>query len=128
MNASKSLKSRSGFTLVELMIVVGIVGLLATLAMPSMAKARDNSRLNVIYGNLRIIEQAKDQWALDNRYANGTAISDMSVLQGYFRYGAISPVVTEAYVPNEVGTNAQANLPANVALGPYGPGAAIVLP
>ena len=128
MNTNYRSKGRRGFTLTELIIVVAIIGLLATLAVPSMAKARDNSRLNVIYGNLRVLEHAKDQWALDNRATDGTEVGDLSVLQDYLRYGGIASVVHETYVPNAVGTNAQANLPTGVGLGPYGPGAAIVLP
>jgi prepilin-type N-terminal cleavage/methylation domain-containing protein len=128
MKTSHSLKNRSGFTLVEIMIVVTIIGLLATLAIPSMAKARDTSRLNVIYNNLRILQAAKDQWALEDKEADGADVSSIAILNPYIRYGALIPVVNEAYVPNPVGAVVEADLPSGTSLGPYGPGAVITLP
>ena len=110
------------------MIVVGVVGLLTTLAMPNLAKARDASRLNIIYSNLRLLDAAKDQWALDNNQATGTPVTDISVLSSYFEWGSLPNVVNETYVPNPVGTPSQANLPPGVSLGPYGPGAVIPAP
>ena len=110
------------------MIVVAIIGLLAALALPNLAKARDSSRLNSIYDNLRVLENAKDQWALDNNIATGTPVGDTAVLSKYFRFGAIHDVMKETYVPNPIGTNAEADLPATVGLGPYAPGAAIPAP
>jgi len=128
MNVSYSSTSRSGFTLTELMIVVGLIGLLASLAVPNLARARDTSRLNIIYNNLRVLEAAKDQWALDNNQATGVAVDDISVLTGYIRWDTIQPVIHETYVPNPVGTPAEADLPSGTALGPYGPGAVIPAP
>lgn len=128
MKTSFTSESPSGFTLIELMIVVSIIALLTSLAVPNFARARDTSRLNMIYGNLRALDQAKDQWALDNNQATGNPIADINVLSNYFRWGVIQGVVHETYVPNPVGTPPQANLPPGVALGPYGPGAAIPAP
>ncbi len=56
---------KAGFTLVEIMIVVAIIGLLAAIAIPNFVKARETAQLNSIVNNLRIIEGAKDQWALE---------------------------------------------------------------
>ena len=118
---------RSGFTLIELMIVVGVIALLTTIAVPNFARARDSSRLNIIYSNLRALDAAKDQWAMDNNQATGTSVADMSVLTNYFRNG-FHNVLNETYVPNPIGTRSEANLPPGVGLGPFGPGAAITLP
>jgi prepilin-type N-terminal cleavage/methylation domain-containing protein len=128
MKTKFSSQTRSGFTLTELMIVVAIIGLLTTLAMPNLAKARDTSRLNMIYSNLRALDSAKDQWALDNNKATGTPVDDISVLSKYFRWGSIRDVLNETYVPNAVGTPSEADLPPGVRLGPFGPGAVIPAP
>ena len=128
MKTKLSSRTPSGFTLTELMIVVAIIGLLTTLAMPNLAKARDTSRLNMIYSNLRALDAAKDQWALDTNQASGTPVTDISVLSNYFRYGSIRDVLNETYVPNPVGTPSEADLPAGVRLGSFGPGAVIPAP
>jgi prepilin-type N-terminal cleavage/methylation domain-containing protein len=128
MKTKLSSDTLSGFTLTELMIVVAIIGLLTTLAMPNLAKARDNSRLNMIYSNLRALDAAKDQWAIDHNKISGTPMNDITVLSNYFRWGSIHDVLNETYVPNAVGTPSEADLPAGVRLGPFGPGAAIPAP
>lgn len=128
MKTSFASQSASGFTLIELMIVVAIIALLTSLAVPNFARARDTSRLNMIYSNLRTLDQAKDQWAMDNNQATDTPIVNISVLSNYFQWGGIEQVVQETYVPNPVGTPPEAILPPGVALGPYGPGAAIPAP
>ncbi len=110
------------------MIVVGIIGLLTTIAVPNFARARDTSRLNMIYSNLRQLDAAKDTWAMENNQITGTPVPDLTVLSNYFRYGGLQDAVHETYVANPVGTPCQANLPAGVALRPYGAGAAIPAP
>ncbi len=110
------------------MVVVIIVGLLATIAISNVILARDSTRLTNIRSNLRKIDEAKEQWALDNRVTNGTPVADTTVLQDYFRGGTVHRVMAETYVPNPVGTAPEAALPAGVKLGPYGPGASIPAP
>src|ERR1035437_795276 len=128
MKASRSSQTRSAFTLTELMIVVSIIGFLASLAMPNLARARDTTRLNMIYSNLRALDSAKDQWALDNNKANGTSVDDISVLSKYLRWGNLRDVLNEPYVPNVIGPPPQAALPPGVSLRPFGPGATIPAP
>jgi len=62
-------QNKSGFTLVEIMIVVAIIGLLAAIAVPSFISARTKSQLNACQNNLRQISGAKDEYGLDNNSA-----------------------------------------------------------
>lgn len=57
--------NKSGFTLVEIMIVVAIIGLLAAIAIPNFVRARKTSQTNACINNLRQIDGAKQQWALE---------------------------------------------------------------
>lgn len=69
-------RMKQGFTLVEIMIVVAIIGLLASIAIPSFMKARTQSQANACINNIRQIEAAKEQWALEKKQSNGaTAIT-----------------------------------------------------
>ncbi len=79
--------NQAGFTLVEIMIVVAIIGLLAAIAIPNFVKARTTSQANACINNLRQIDGAKQQWALEQK-ASVTASPGNSALQPYLGRGS----------------------------------------
>lgn len=67
---------RAGFTLVEIMIVVAIIGLLAAIAIPNFIKARQASQRAACVANLKTIDGAKATWALEQKKTNTDTPSD----------------------------------------------------
>lgn len=63
-------RKNKGFTLVEIMIVVLIIGILLAIAVPNFIQARNTSRTRTCIANLRQIEAAKEQWAMETNQAS----------------------------------------------------------
>lgn len=108
----KSLKSVKGFTLVEIMIVVAIIGILIAIAVPGFIRARINSRGRACQENLSKIDGAKEQYALEFNLnsSSGTqpAIGDLCATDGskYIKAPAAGPTCPSggAYTVNSIGT------------------------
>jgi prepilin-type N-terminal cleavage/methylation domain-containing protein len=98
-------KNNSGLTLMEVMIVVMIIGLLASIAFPNYTLARNNTRTRLCVNNLRLIYSAKEQWAMDNSAAQGAAVAAANITP-YLKGNAI-PVEPGggSYTIGDVGAN-----------------------
>ena len=102
-NASR----KSGFTLVEIMIVVAIIGLLAAIAIPNFVRARTTSQMNACINNLRQIDGAKQQWALETKQATN-ALPAYTDISPYLKNAVSCPAAgttttfSGSYSPNTV--------------------------
>ena len=77
---------RGGFTLVEIMIVVAIIALLASIAVPNFLRSRKRSQATQILEDLRQIDSAMDQYAIENNKKSGDSVAWADV-QRYIKTG-----------------------------------------
>src|SRR6266478_283293 len=77
---------RGGFTLVEIMIVVAIIALLAAIAVPNFLRSRKRSQATQVLEDLRIIDSAVDQYAIETNKSGGSTVLWADV-QKYMKTG-----------------------------------------
>ncbi len=102
---------KAGFTLVEIMIVVAIIGLLAAIAIPNFIKARATSQQNACINNLKQIDGAINEWALETGQSNGTTVTGIATVSAYIKLNSNNLVPScpagGTYTTTTVGANPQ---------------------
>ncbi len=101
--------SQRGFTLVEIMVVVFIIGVLLNIALPGFVRARDVSQQNACIENLRTIQMAKEEWAMANNQS-GSQTPTWNQILPYIKVQSgglipVCPATGEPYIVNEVDQN-----------------------
>ena len=94
--------SRAGFTLVEIMLVVAIIGLLAAIAVPNYQRSRKRTQASIILSDLRLVGDALDRWAIDNKKSSGDTAT-MDDLKAYLKTGTSIYVTGRDLLGHEFG-------------------------
>src|SRR5438270_11517323 len=102
---------RRAFTLVEIMIVVLIIGILMAIAVPNFIQARQTSRMNSCIANLKQIDSAKEQYAMEAKLDSGATETSANLAPTYIKTMPTCPG-GGTYTINVVGTNPVCSLAA----------------
>ena len=99
-------QKRGGFTLVEIMIVVAIIALLAAIAVPGFLRARKRSQASRVVNDLRLIDAAVDQYAIENNKSTGTVVNTADWIvymkKGSALYNTAADVFGNSYLQQTV--------------------------
>jgi prepilin-type N-terminal cleavage/methylation domain-containing protein len=99
-------RKRGGFTLVEIMIVVAIIALLAAIAVPGFLRARKRSQATRVLNDLRLIDSAVDQYAIENNRTGGSQVTVQQwtayLKQGTVLYNTGADLFNNSYGPQTV--------------------------
>ena len=104
-----------GFTIIELMITLGIIALVAVIAVPYFVAYRKSAQTNVCVSNLRVIDYAKEQWALQTK-GSPTAPCSMEDIRDFVKGDPQCPASKDPYNVTSVDTRPECptGLPAHV--------------
>ncbi len=101
-------KSRGGFTLVEIMIVVAIIALLAAIAVPGFLRARKRSQATRILNDLRLIDSAVDQYSIETNRSTGATVNTVDwtayLKKGSVLYNTGTDILGNGFGPQSVDT------------------------
>jgi prepilin-type N-terminal cleavage/methylation domain-containing protein len=103
-------KRRGGFTLVEIMIVVAIIALLAAIAVPGFLRARKRSQASRIINDLRLIDSAVDQYAIETNRASGFTVNTQD-WTNYLKQGTNLWTTGKDILGNDYGSQKVDSLP-----------------
>lgn len=117
---TEKLEKSRGFTLVEIMIVVLIIGILMAIAVPNFVQARSSSRRSTCVASLKKIDASKEQCAMDNKMNSGDAVTTAQLVPTYLRVMPACPG-GGTYTLNAIGTSPSCSLAAapNLHVLPY---------
>lgn len=105
-----NIKYEGGFSLIEIMIVVAIIAIALSIAIPNFFKMNEISKRTVCINNLKKITAAVEEWALEKNITSGTSITETQeeeIYGNYFRGGKPKCPTAGEYVMYQVGANPQ---------------------
>ena len=103
-------KRRGGFTLVEIMIVVAIIALLAAIAVPGFLRARKRSQASRIINDLRLIDSAVDQYAIETNKSSGATVNTVD-WTNYLKQGTNLYLTGKDILGNDFGPQTVDSIP-----------------